>query len=290
MMADHRVRWMFHSTAMVADYVAARDALITLFGLRVMEDTVMEDPGVGRRGGMCWLGDGSIELGQPIVPGAPADRFVTSFGSGMHSLGMQVHSLDAALERHVGLGVRIGARPQPTFAFTHPRDTAGLLLEFGDDELDFDPRFGAPLPDFAAPPLIPVDRMAWVGAVVAEPPAAAARLAEVFDTTVTFVDATARPGDPVAGVSVGDCTLALYPVVDGPSSVALWGVEHPRPRVHLQALHVTDLGSARAALAGANIALVRTDDHTIVIDPAATGSVAIALTDRLLPGDPRARH
>ena len=36
-MAGHAVRWLFHSTAMVADYDLAVERLGTLIGLRVLE-------------------------------------------------------------------------------------------------------------------------------------------------------------------------------------------------------------------------------------------------------------
>ena len=65
--AHHRVRWCFHTTAMVADYERTRDALAWLAGSRVLEDHVVADPAIGRRGGMTWIGDNSIELGDPAA-------------------------------------------------------------------------------------------------------------------------------------------------------------------------------------------------------------------------------
>ena len=70
------VRWMFHATAMVRDYEAAVAPLTRLFGARVLHDTIEEDPAIGRRGGMMWLGDGSIEVGEPAGPDSPVTRFL----------------------------------------------------------------------------------------------------------------------------------------------------------------------------------------------------------------------
>jgi hypothetical protein len=46
---------------MVADYERTRDALVRLVGLNVLEDSRVDDPAIGRRGGMAWLGDNVIE-------------------------------------------------------------------------------------------------------------------------------------------------------------------------------------------------------------------------------------
>ncbi len=103
---------------------------------------------------------------------------------------------------------------------------------------------------------------------------------------MTFVHADAPPGHPVAGVSLGDCTLALYPL-PGDDGRALWGRTYERPRTHLVALRVEDLHAAADALARAGITMVRREADLVVLDPAATGGVQVALTGSLLPGDPR---
>ena len=88
---------MFHSTAMVADYDLACERLTLLAGLRVLEYSENPQPEIGRRGGMVWIGDNSIELGQPIVEGGGAARFVTRSGGGMHSVAVQVDDLEATM-------------------------------------------------------------------------------------------------------------------------------------------------------------------------------------------------
>jgi hypothetical protein len=67
-MGSHEVRWVFHSTAMVSDYVLAVERLQKIAGLRVMEYGELEQPEIGRRGGMTWLGDNSIEIGATLPP------------------------------------------------------------------------------------------------------------------------------------------------------------------------------------------------------------------------------
>jgi catechol 2,3-dioxygenase-like lactoylglutathione lyase family enzyme len=283
----HRVRWLFHSTAMVADYDLAVRNLGVLLGLTVLEYGESTEPGIGRRGGMAWAGDNALEIGQPIVEGAAA-QFVTRFGGGMHSIALQVEDIEATLAHLQQEHVHIAARPLPEMCFSDPRDTGGVFFQWSTFELSVDPRFGAPRPD--PPPsgqvLAPATQHAFVGALVDDPLAWAARYASLLDTTVTFAHADAPPGHPVAGVSLGDCTLALFPL-PGDDGRALWGHTYERPRTHLLALRVDDLQAATAALQRAGITIVRWEGGLVVLDPAATGGVQIALTGSLLPGDPR---
>ena len=283
----HHVRWLFHSTAMVADYDLAVRNLGVLTGLTVLEYGESTEPGIGRRGGMAWVGDNAIEIGQPIVEGAAA-QFVSRFGGGMHSIALQVEDLEATMAHLQQEEVHIAARPLPEMCFSDPRDTGGVFFQWSTFEMAVDPRFGGPQPDPPQPArvLAPATQHAFVGALVDDPLAWAGRFASLLDTAVTFVHADAPPGHPMAGVSLGDCTLALYPLPgdDGP---ALWGRTDVRARTHLLALRVEDLAAAADAVPHAGIAAVRREADLVVLDPAATGGVQIALTGSLLPGDPR---
>jgi hypothetical protein len=284
----HHVRWLFHSTAMVADYDLTVRNLGVLTGLTVLEYSESTEPGIGRRGGMAWVGDNALEIGQPIVEGAAA-QFVSRFGGGMHSIALQVEDLEATMAHLQQEEVHIAARPLPDMCFSDPRDTGGVFFQWSTFELAVDPRFGGPPPEPPSPArvLAPATQHAFVGALVDDPLARADRFAALLGTAVTFVDAGAPPGLPMAGVSLGDCTLALYPLPggDGP---ALWGRNDERPRTHLLALRVDDLGAAADAVTHAGIAAVRREADLVVLDPAATGGVQIALTGSLLPDDPRA--
>ena len=120
---------------MVADYERTRDALIRLVGLRVLEDSRLDDPAIGRRGGMAWLGDNIIEIGEPIVDGGAVDRFVRRFGSHMSSIAVQVADIDATVAFLAERGVRVASRVDGHIVFTHPADTAGVVIEwFGAEE------------------------------------------------------------------------------------------------------------------------------------------------------------
>lgn len=277
---------MFHSTAMVPDYDRAVGELQTIAGLRVLEYGESEQPEIGRRGGMTWIGDNSIEIGQPIVDTGGAARFVARHGGGMHSVALQVGDLDATVEHINRCGVRIAARPLPEMCFTDPRDTGGVFFEWAVFELDVDPRFGAAPPPYAVPPLMEIGEQSYTGALVDDPVYWADTFARLFGTEVTFEDPHAGPGSPRAGVSMQDSTLALYKLVPERSD-SLWGRTYGAPRAHLMALRVDDLDEAAGALTEAGIKVVRTDDSTIIVDPDSTGGIQTAFVDRLLPGDPR---
>jgi catechol 2,3-dioxygenase-like lactoylglutathione lyase family enzyme len=276
---------MFHSTAMVPDYDLAVDRLAALFGLRVLEYSEADHPAVGRRGGMTWIGDGSIELGQPIVEGAQPDRFVQRTGGGMSGVALWVEDLAATVDHLAAHGVGMPVQ-LAGFGFTSPRETFGLHLEWSDFTVEEDPRLGAALPPHRAPPLVEVTHQAFVGAIVDDPIDAARGLGDRLGVPVTFEAPDAGPGDPGAGLSLGDCTLALFRLAPE-ASQELWGRGHERPRVHLLGLAVDDLAGARDALGRAGIAVLRERDHLLVLDTRTTAGVEVALVDHLLPGDPR---
>jgi hypothetical protein len=284
--ARHHIRWCFHTTAMVADYERTRDALAWLIGSRVLEDHVVPDPGIGRRGGMTWIGDNSIELGEPAVTGGAVDRFVQRFGSHMSSIAVQVEDIDATIAHLESVGCRVASRIHEVIVFTDPRTTAGVVIEWYGGEAPNDPRFGTPIPPYPVTPLLDVTHMAFGGAVVEDVQGAADRLALVLGTSVTFRE-DASPGSPSAGVSLGDMTLALFALPDPDASEALWGHAYARPQTSSLGVRVPDLATALERLTGAGVRLVRHDEQTIVVHPEATGGIVLIVVDRLLPGDPR---
>ena len=111
------VRWMFHATAMAASYDSILDPLARLFGCRVLHDNAVPTPGIERRGGMTWIADNSIEIGQPFGDTSPVHRFLDRFGGGMHSIAVQVADLDVALARAEDAGVHVASRIDEGLAF-----------------------------------------------------------------------------------------------------------------------------------------------------------------------------
>jgi catechol 2,3-dioxygenase-like lactoylglutathione lyase family enzyme len=269
---------------MVQDYDAACSRLASLAGLRVLECDSSED--IGRRGGMTWIGDNAIEIGEPLGPETAPGRFVRDHGGGMHSIALEVGDLDATVAHLEARGVRVAARPRSGFFFTDPRDTRGVLFQWSHFVVEQDPRHGARLPAFSQEPLLAITHDAYVGAVVEDPTETALFFADLMGTAVTFEDPGAPPGRPWAGVSLGDCTLALYPM-PGPDEERVWGRTYRRPRTHLLALAVADLDGSATLVAREGFGIVRQGDGTVILDPATTGEVQVALVGELLPDDPR---
>lgn len=286
-MTGPSIRWLFHTTAMVTDYDVACERLARLAGLRVLEYSENDQPEIGRRGGMTWIGDNSIELGQPIVETGGAARFVARSGGGMHSVAVQVEDIEETMAHVESCGVRVAARPMTEFFFTDPRDTNGVFFEWGAFELHVDPHFGAAVPSLTVPPILDVRQHAFAGAVVEDPEASAALFARLLGRPIVFEHPDAGPGEPRAGVSLGDCTLALF-AMPGAASESLWGRIYDRPRTHLLGLSVASLTGVVDDLGRHGFGIVRRTSDMLVLDPATTGGVQVALVDRLLPGDPRA--
>jgi catechol 2,3-dioxygenase-like lactoylglutathione lyase family enzyme len=279
------VRWMFHATAMGADYDSILDPLARLFGCRVLHRQQLEAP-VGRDGGMTWIGDNSIEIGAPFGPGSSVGTFVERLGGGMHSVAVQVPDLAATLARLEPLGVEVASRIGPEIVFTRPGATAGLVLEWASHMQDDDPRWGAPMPRFVDTPVVNVEHMAFVAAIVRDPARDGERLAEVLDTELATYASDAVDAAQCA-LDLGDCMLALYPIPpDEATSRALWGGAYDRPRCLALGLSVADLGLAERALGDVEVTVHHrgSDGRSVLVDGL---PFPVVLTDRLLPGDPR---
>jgi hypothetical protein len=280
------VRWMFHATAMGPDYDGILGPLARLFGCRVLHRQPLEEP-VGRDGGMTWIGDNSIEIGAPYGEGSSVATFVERLGGGMHSVAVQVDDVAATLARIEPLGVEVAARIAPDIVFTRPGATAGIVIEWASHVQDDDPRFGAPVPTFVEEPVVNVERMAFVGALVRDPAGDGARLAEVLDTDMVSYDDHGEVDVPHCALDLGDCMLALYPIPpDDATSRAVWGAPYDRPRCLALGLTVMDQGVAERALEAAALSVHhRTADGLACYVEGLP--FPVVLGDRLLAGDPR---
>ncbi|HUJ64997.1 MAG TPA: VOC family protein [Acidimicrobiales bacterium] len=280
----HRIIRTFHSTCMVSDYDQTVRVLGHLAGLRVLEYGESED--VGRRGGMTWIGDNSIEVAEPIIPGHAAARFLERFGAGMHSCAYQVENLDATIAHLEAAGVKVGVRPSPGFCFTDPRTTGGLLFEWADFTIPEDPRAGAPEPLHMVDPVLDVTTHAFVGAVLPDPIEWAETFGPLFGLTEVFRHPAATGNQAVVGLAAPDCVLALFRL-PGEMGAQIWGVDHTRPRCHLLGLGVPSLEAASRSLAKAGVPVLHRTADSLILDPGQTGEVPLMVVDRLLPGDPR---
>lgn len=278
---------LWHSTAMGHDYLALLEPLEELFGAVVMHVQSSEEPEIGRRGGMVWLGDNSIEIGAPLGDDSPVRNFVRKFNGGMHSIALRVSDIERTRERMVALGLHPMADIAGQVFFTPPADSDGLMLEWSMMQTDDDPRFGYELPSPRRDlrPVAPVRRYGFVTAVVVDPLATADRLAHLFGTEVLRRSPEARSGEIAAIVDLVDCLLLLFTLPD--EKVAWpWGPPPQRPRYHAHGLLVDDLGAALDALSRAGVRAAGQLEHAVFLDPAVV-PVPTYLIDEFFAEDPR---
>jgi hypothetical protein len=275
----HRLVRTYHSTCTVRDYDETVASLARLVGLRVLEYS--ESELIGRRGGMTWIGDGSLEVSQPIVEGHASQRFLADFGPGMHSYALQVGNLDATIDHLAEHAVEVGVRPADFFCFTRPSTTGGLLFEWSESTVDEDPRIGAPVPAFAFEPLLNVRRHSFVGALVPDPLRWADHFGPIFGLEERSRDPSGDPIDPIVALAAPDFTIALFRL-PGSDSADLWGAHHARPRFHLLGLEVGDLDETAGVLDDAGVRLLRRTETMLLPAPGATGEVPLAFVERPL--------
>ena len=284
------VRWTFHGTAVVHSYDAALAWLGRFCGCRALEYTDNSDPLVARKGGVTWIGDNGLELMEPNDPDGGPGRFLSRYGPGLYALALQVDDVSEAAAWLADRGAGIVGETQRGFIFTKPQHTCSVYLEWADAPFEFDPRFGALLPPPPADALIDVPRIAYWGALVANPKAALGRLQELWPAPVLWENAGADGTAPTATLSIADGALALYRLPEDPEETReLWGLDVNRPRLHVMALRVRDLRAAADTLEREGVRRLRGDpaDGEFLTHPADTHGIPIAWTDRDISGDPR---
>jgi hypothetical protein len=145
------------------------------------------------------------------------------------------------------------------------------------------------VPAYVEEPLVNVERMAFVAALVRDPVRDGERLAEVLDTALFAYGDELPPDVPHAALDLGDCMLALYPVPpDEATSRAVWGGAYERPRCIALALSVPEQSTAERVLDHAEVVVhhcASALQHAILVDGV---PFPVVLTDQLLAGDPRA--
>jgi methylmalonyl-CoA epimerase len=106
-----------------------RDAL----GMPLVHRETVTEQGVDAA--LLDVGDGHVELLQPLGPGTAVGKFLAKRGPGLHHVAYRVDDIDTALESLAGAGLRlIDERPRTGIrgsrvAFLHPGSTGGVLTE-----------------------------------------------------------------------------------------------------------------------------------------------------------------
>ena len=106
-----------------------RDAL----GMPLVHRETVEEQGVDAA--LLDVGDGHIELLQPLGPETPVGKFLARKGPGLHHVAYRVKDIETALQELAQAGLRlIDEHPRngirgSRVAFVHPAGTGGVLTE-----------------------------------------------------------------------------------------------------------------------------------------------------------------
>jgi len=122
-----------HLGVAVEDLETAVDTYSRLFGAEIEHRGTMEGQGV--KAASLRVGDGRVELLEPLGSDTPVGRFLASRGPGMHHVAYEVSDLAATLTELAGAGADlIDEEPRPGLfglevAFVHPDSVHGVLSE-----------------------------------------------------------------------------------------------------------------------------------------------------------------
>jgi methylmalonyl-CoA epimerase len=117
----------------VEDLDAAQATYERLFGAEVEHRATVEEQGV--RAVSLRIGEGRVELLEPLGEDTPVGRFLAKRGPGMHHVAYEVSDLDATLAELAGAGADlIDQQPREGLfglevAFVHPDSVHGVLSE-----------------------------------------------------------------------------------------------------------------------------------------------------------------
>src|SRR5919197_3594177 len=128
-----RMRGIHHLGVAVEDLDAALSTYERLFGAEVEHRATVADQGV--EAASLRVGDGRVELLEPLGADTPVGRFLASRGPGMHHVAYEVADIRAALAELADQGAElIDTEPRQGMfglevAFLHPDAVHGVLSE-----------------------------------------------------------------------------------------------------------------------------------------------------------------
>jgi methylmalonyl-CoA/ethylmalonyl-CoA epimerase len=128
-----RAQGIHHLGVAVEDLDAALITYEKLFGAEVEHRATVDEQGV--RAASLRIGDGRVELLEPLGADTPVGRFLAKRGPGMHHVAYEVSDLKATLAELAGAGAELidDAPREGLFglevAFVHPDSVHGVLSE-----------------------------------------------------------------------------------------------------------------------------------------------------------------
>jgi methylmalonyl-CoA/ethylmalonyl-CoA epimerase len=122
-----------HVGVAVEDIDSALALYRTALGMQLVHRETVAEQGVDAA--LLDVGDGHVELLQPLGPETAVGKFLARRGPGLHHVAYRVDDIDAALTALAAAGLRlidetprIGIRGSRV-AFLHPASTGGVLTE-----------------------------------------------------------------------------------------------------------------------------------------------------------------
>ena len=126
-------RGIHHLGVAVEDLEAALSTYERLFGAELEHRATVPEQGV--EAAAVLVGDGRVELLEPLEADTPVGRFLAKRGPGMHHVAFAVEDVEAAVNRLAEAGAElIDERPRAGLfglqvAFVHPDSVHGVLAE-----------------------------------------------------------------------------------------------------------------------------------------------------------------
>ncbi len=126
-------RGIHHVGVAVEDLDEALATYERLFSAHIEHEATVDEQGV--RAASLRIGDGRLELLEPLAGDTPVGRFLAKRGPGMHHVAYEVADLDATLAELTDAGADlIDMRPREGLfglevAFIHPDSVHGVLSE-----------------------------------------------------------------------------------------------------------------------------------------------------------------
>jgi methylmalonyl-CoA/ethylmalonyl-CoA epimerase len=122
-----------HVGVAVSDLDAATALYVGTLGMPMAHRERVESQGV--EAALLDVGDGHVELLQPLGADTAVGKFIERRGEGLHHVAYAVEDIEATLERLRGAGLelideqpRVGIRGSRV-AFVHPKATGSVLTE-----------------------------------------------------------------------------------------------------------------------------------------------------------------
>jgi methylmalonyl-CoA/ethylmalonyl-CoA epimerase len=122
-----------HVGVAVEDIDAALELYRDTLEMPLVHRETVSDQGVDAA--LVDIGDGHVELLQPLGPDTAVGKFLAKRGPGLHHVAYRVADVDSELSRLAAAGVRlIDEHPRTGIrgsrvAFVHPASTGGVLTE-----------------------------------------------------------------------------------------------------------------------------------------------------------------